>query len=176
MKLIQTHKSHLYLARRVRDEGAGGLAGPPLRKQSLPRKPGLLRDQGNRTEGEPTRVGWLSPTTEAEQDPAPPLFFWHHKDLVTPLLDPPFCHKPYQAAPRLGPSGGRQIWPFRSCPTSKGFRDMASQLGRSSWNPRRWEGLSGRGGAHRPWQRWARWELCQTPVQSRKAVGRGGWA
>lgn len=80
LKWIQTHKSHLYLAQRVRDEGAGGLAGLPLRKQGPPCEPGLPCDQGNRTEGVPTPVGWSPRTNEAEEHPAPPLFFWHHED------------------------------------------------------------------------------------------------
>lgn len=42
------------------------------------------------------------------EDPTPPLFSWHPRDPVTLLLEPPFCHKPHQACPRLGPSGRRQ--------------------------------------------------------------------
>lgn len=51
--LRQTHSTSrlFYLAQTGRDKGAGGLAGPPLRKLSPPHEPGVPCDQGNRTEG-----------------------------------------------------------------------------------------------------------------------------
>lgn len=149
--LRRTHSTSRlsYLAHTGRDKGAGGLAGPPLRKLSPPCEPRVPCDQGNRTEGMPTPAGWLPTTTEAEGDPAPPLSSWHHREPVTLLLEPPFCHKPHQTCPRLGPSGGRQAgrlgdpassgalcwgagWGMlRSCPTSKWSGDTAWQWGRS---------------------------------------------